>query len=556
MIRIRKTTLFLFLIFTLGAILRFYRLGDIPFGFHRDEAFLGYNAYSILTTGKDISGNFLPLHLKSFLFSPALYSYFSIPFIKIFDLSVFSVRFASALFGSLTILVTYFLTRELIRIIKIRINANILGLFSAFLLAISPWHINLSRTATENTVVVFFIGLGVLIYLIAVNINKRYLLLLSFFCFSITLFIYQAPRAFLPFFIPLLILLCLNTKSMKGSIFKIALLFFITIVLPLLMIFNTKDLSLRIRTVSIFSTSQTQLTIDEQIRTDGVFQIPVLLTRVFHNKPSMYTQQFLENYFSHFSYNFLFTDKSLPDRYRVPLVGLLYLLELPLILVGVFRLIQENKKLFTFLAGWIVIVPIGSALTFDDVPNLQRTLLVFPALSIIEAFGLLQLIEFIKKNYWLRILGAGLVLIFIYNISFYLHQYYIHTLRYKPWYRQDGYKELVGKVNNFLKENKKAIITDRESSPTIFFLFYSKYSPLAFQKETKNTKMKDFDRISFGQYEFSQEECPLKMDKNGKIMKKEDVIYVNSGLCKEIPIASIQVRRQDGSVVFRIYPNL
>src|SRR3989344_3869424 len=92
------------LIFIIACILRFYRLGEVPVGLHRDEAFLGYNAYSIFRTGKDMSGDFLPLHLRSFLFSPAGYSYLSIPFIAIFDLSSFSIRFASAIFGSLTIL--------------------------------------------------------------------------------------------------------------------------------------------------------------------------------------------------------------------------------------------------------------------------------------------------------------------------------------------------------------------------------------------------------------------------------------------------------------------
>ena len=63
----RKIKILLVIIFIIGILLRFYRLGDVPFGFHRDEAFLGYNAYSILQTGADMSGNFLPLHLKSFL---------------------------------------------------------------------------------------------------------------------------------------------------------------------------------------------------------------------------------------------------------------------------------------------------------------------------------------------------------------------------------------------------------------------------------------------------------------------------------------------------------
>jgi uncharacterized membrane protein len=43
----KKLTLIIITLIILGgAILRFYNLGQVPHGFHRDEAFLGYNAYS------------------------------------------------------------------------------------------------------------------------------------------------------------------------------------------------------------------------------------------------------------------------------------------------------------------------------------------------------------------------------------------------------------------------------------------------------------------------------------------------------------------------------
>lgn len=543
--KIRKTTLLLLLILSVGAILRFYRLGDVPFGFHRDEAFLGYNAYSILLTGKDINGNFLPLHLKSFLYSPALYSYFSTPFIFLFGLSVFSVRFASFLFGSLTIFMTYLLVKELIK-------KESLALFASFLLAVSPWHINLSRTATENTIVVFFISLGVFLYLKSLRKNNMWILLFSFASFFIALFLYQAPRVFLPFFMPLLFFLYLpNRKKMILSCYA----FFSIICLILIFIFLSKDLSLRIRTVSIFSTQGSQIVLEDQIRTDGVMGAPFILTRLFHNKVIIYTQQFLKNYFSHYSYQFLFSEDGLPDRYRIPFVGLLYIVEFPLLLFGVFKLLTTHRRLAIFLLGWVVLAPLGSALAFDDVPNLQRVLITFPALSITESFGLFYLLLFFRRKRWLKIAVSFFVVAFIYGIGFYLHQYYVHAILYRPWYRQDGYRELVAEVSSLLPTYRKAVITDRESAPTIFFLFYTKYSPYRFQQETKGTKMKDFDRISFGQYEFSQEECPLRLiEKNGKMvaMGEKDVLYVDSGLCKIPHNAKVfsTIKRLDNSLAF------
>lgn len=101
---------------------------------------------------------------------------------------------------------------------------------------------------------------------------------------------------------------------------------------------------------------------------------------------------------------------------------------------------------------------------------------------------------------------------------------------------------------------EKVIVTNRESAPTIFFLFYNKYNPKTFQQETKNTTMKDFDRINFGKFEFSQEECPLKVDRNGLVLGEKNTLYINSGLCKPLPQARELgvVRRGDSSIAFRI----
>lgn len=575
-----KTVLCFCLIVILGVILRFYKLGDLPIGLHRDEAFLGYNAYSILKTGKDMSENFLPLHLKSFLYSPALYSYISIPFIAIFDLSAFSVRFASALFGSLTILITYFLTRELFHInsksdppaggqnsnnqnskltLEIRNLKLEIPIIASTMLAISPWHINLSRAATENTIVVFFISLGLLFYLLWLKRFDWLLLFLSFASFGLTLLIYQAPRAFLPMFIPLMVILLskkivLNDKRILSAL----LLFLLVIVVPLFFILSSKELSLRIRTVNVFATSETQLILDQHIREDGVTNTENIVTRVFHNKLVGYSATVLKNYFSHFSYNFFFTDQGLPDRYRIPQSGLMYLFELPLLFLGIWYLLQINKRVTLFLIGWILLVPIGSALTFDDVPNLQRTLIVFPAVSIISASGLFYTIFLAQRKELVGTLVVAFIfLVIAFGISFYLHQYYVHASVYSPWYRQDGYKRLVNIVNALLPQYKKVVVTDRESAPTIFFLFYGKYDPLRFQHE-KESNMRDFDRINFGRYEFSQEECPLKLiKKDGRSVAtgEKGVLYVNSGLCTLYsdfyPLSTIQ--RADGSLVFRIF---
>ena len=71
----KKQRLFLIAILGLAFLLRFYLLGRYP-ALNADEAAIGYNAYSLLETGRDEHGNSWPIHFQSFNdFKPGLYFY-------------------------------------------------------------------------------------------------------------------------------------------------------------------------------------------------------------------------------------------------------------------------------------------------------------------------------------------------------------------------------------------------------------------------------------------------------------------------------------------------
>jgi len=77
----------LFLIIILGLILRTWHLSALPAGFTADEASHGYDAYSLLKTGKDQWGASWPLAFRSFGdFKLPIYTYLSLPFIYFLDL--------------------------------------------------------------------------------------------------------------------------------------------------------------------------------------------------------------------------------------------------------------------------------------------------------------------------------------------------------------------------------------------------------------------------------------------------------------------------------------
>src|SRR5260370_41649237 len=109
MLKSNKSIFFILgVIFLIGALFRFVNLSSYPSGFHIDEASLGYNGYSLLLTGKDDNGNFLPLYIDMFGDNrPSGYHYLTIIPILFFGLNVFATRFPGALFGSLTIFAIY-----------------------------------------------------------------------------------------------------------------------------------------------------------------------------------------------------------------------------------------------------------------------------------------------------------------------------------------------------------------------------------------------------------------------------------------------------------------
>src|SRR3989344_2846151 len=161
----------LIVVVLLAAVLRFFMLDSLPPSLTWDEAAWGYNSYALGIDGKDEYGRFLPFnYLESFGdFKPPLYAYLSIIPVKIFSLNEFSVRFASAFFGTFTVLITYLLVKRIFHDPKNERgnthDSENIDLMSAFILAISPWHILLARAAFEANVASFLLSTAVWLFL-------------------------------------------------------------------------------------------------------------------------------------------------------------------------------------------------------------------------------------------------------------------------------------------------------------------------------------------------------------------------------------------------------
>ena len=103
-----KINILVALIFLIGFSVRIIGITDYPNGFNCDEASIGYEAYSVLNYGIDRNGNSWPVFLEAWGSGQnALYMYIIMPFIKLFGLTVLSVRLPMALIGCISLIVMY-----------------------------------------------------------------------------------------------------------------------------------------------------------------------------------------------------------------------------------------------------------------------------------------------------------------------------------------------------------------------------------------------------------------------------------------------------------------
>lgn len=494
----------LIIITLIGFIIRIYDLGKVPISADWDEAALGYNAYSILQTGRDEYGTFLPVILRSFGdYKPALYSYILIPFIQLFGLSTFSVRLPSAIFGTLTIVVTYFLVQELLKYKNKSNSSSLLPLLSSFVLALSPVAIHFSRIAFEANIGVFLNSVMVLTFLM--SFQKPKLIFLSITSAALGPYVYQSEKVFVPLLLVSLILIFRKDLLSIGKKYVIgSLLLGIFIILPLVVYSLSHPESFaRLQAVSRLSSDNKVLTKSiERLQLD--YERNDVVGMLFDNRRVVYATVLFENYISHFNLNWLFIEGDKIERHHTPFMGNLYVVELPLLLLGLyyFLFFKLDKKVKIFILFWFLAVPIP-AMPTTDVPHTVRTLNFLPLLQIFIACGILFLIQLFRPyRMTALVIGSIYCLLFVLNVSYYLNQYFVEQNREYAMYWQFGYKEAMVEAKKIRQQGKRAFLSENFEQPYIFYLFYTKADPRRYLEEKGSNRIWNdcftIDDIHFG----------------------------------------------------------
>ena len=493
-----KKKIFLGLILLLAFFLRFYHLGSYP-PLNADEAAIGYNAWSLIKTGRDEHGEVWPLHFKSFGdYKPGGYFYIVLPFVKFFGLNEWSVRAPAAFLGVATVYLVYLLARLIWR-------DEILGLFWAFSLAVSPWHLQFSRGGWESNTALFFLTLGVYFFFAGLKRGKdNFTINITFSLLSslAAMYIYHSARLVVPALGLGLVIFNwhLFWQRRKQMVFLLAAAFLLLV--PLMVSFLRGGAEARFSGVGLFADPGPIWRANELINQHR----HVTVARIFHNKPVLYSILFADKYFSHFSGNFLFIDGDSVPRSKIPDMGELYLFEVVFLAIGMvgWLRMKMNDKYLPWL--WLGVAPLASALTFQAPSALRALPLVVP-LTFFVALGLRAIWEFSAQNlprltpYFLR---SVVIIAYLWGVWGWWNQYFIHYLKRYPAAWPD-----FRPVAQWLKQNQakyqRICIAGKFDQPYILTLFYLQYPPQKAQQELHLTPRDKFGFSTvthFGKYWF------------------------------------------------------
>ncbi len=524
----KHIAILLLCIVALAAVLRFYKLGSVPYGFYQDESAIGYNALSILETGKDEYGKSFPLYFKSFGdYKLPIYIYSTVVSLAVFGLNEFAVRFPSAFFGLLTVIAFYFFVNELTKSKK-------LSLIATVLLAINPWHLHYNRATFEVSISLFLFVLGTWLLLLSLRKKTAGLFLLGTLCFVINLYTYNLTR-FLSPVLYLFITLFYKKEFVRTTKSELVITAIVSMLLlvPFVGTLLQSGGASSAKGTFLFTSSAVQAPLLE-LRS-YMLHTSLLFSKLFFNSWILSFWQYLQNLVSYFSVSFFFISGSVHGNHGIGNVGQFYLVELPFMVYGIYVLVRQRLTYGYFLIGWAMLVVLIASLT-RDVPHATRSFFLLVPLVIFSGVGFLSAWNFLKKrNQKIRYVAITVfIAAFAYSMLYYVASYYIRfPLAYaKSWRSEDKtlslfLKEVGGKYERVVFDKKAGFVYTS-------LLFYLPYPPSSFQEQAIRDPddSEGFSNVSaLGKYVFSDIDWQHELSEKNTL-----IITTRENLPKGVPI--------------------
>ena len=449
-----KSKIFIIFILLIGFLCRILFVNQLPPSLNWDEVSHGYNAYSILKTGKDEWGTAFSTIFRCFGdFKLPIYIYLSIPSILIFGLNQFSIRLLSILDGTITPLIIYLILKKLTK------PKSFIPYFGLLLASLSPGLIFLSRIALEANLFMLLFCLS--FYLL---ITQKYAW--SSFIYGLSLFTYNSSRVLLPFYLFSLIYLIARSKfNLKKSLHHF-LPFIILIGLTLFQTFNQSGQA-RYQWVSLLDSGSI----------NHINELRQVYPRFLVNKVTYFTFTAAKNYLSHFNPQFLFFQGGSHYQFSLPNFYLISPLLIPFLILGLIFILKNIKEpSFQLILLWWLVSPIPSSIT-RDAPHILRSIIFIPTTLIIISLGFFY---FLKK--FPKISIFYLVITLLIGQIFFWPKYLNYVKQYSSSW-QYGYQQTVNFIKEKYSEYSQIIFTKKYGEAHEFVLFYWPWNPSVYQTD-------------------------------------------------------------------------
>lgn len=479
-----KTRILLIALLLFAAFLRFWQLGMVPPTASLDEASIGYNAYSVSKIGVDEYGQFPFVSQRGYDdWRRSTYLLLTVPFIRLLGLNVVAERLPAVFLSILTIWATY---RIVLLLFSRRSSLTfIVAFLTAFLLAISPWHVYISRLGHESNACLSFLILAILFFLEGRK-NKSGIMLSMIF-FTLSMISYYSGQAFVPLFLfGLLIIFRKELFLMAKTNKKIlsAFVIFPILLIPVLWTLFSPAAMVRFQGTSTFTSEAHWEMFQKRVQlwNKAVADNDIIGT-ILYNRHLYPLQVFLEGYVSHFRPSWLFTNSG-SEPFKIPNIGLLYPWEIPFIIIGMLaflgsRDIDPKAKRLVFL--WFFLAPLPAAIA-TQAPHAMRSYNFLPTWQIFTAFGLMFLFSKLRK--FQSVGTIVFVIVVILSLTSLYRNYFIVF----PREQSRSFQYALSKAIPFAlskQDNYKTIVFSNKDNlyqSYMFVLFYSRYDPASYVK--------------------------------------------------------------------------
>ena len=433
-----------------------------------DEVSFGYNAFSILKTGRDEWGRLMPLIFRAFGdYKLPVYAYLSTVPIAIFGLNVFAVRLTSILAGSFLSIIIYLTSRQLKLSTKVSLTIALISV-------INPWHLWLSSSALESNLALTLFAAAILFSIKFIQSPHQYkFFLIATILLGLSMYTYNSYRLIAPFVFLFLVFNVAQTANQKA--FKKMLpsiIIFSFFLLPLIYQTYKGYGRARFDIVSIFKNPGIRLSVEA----DRNFPHSKLTGRLFHNYPFYLSQKLSFNYLTNFSPEFLFLYGGHNQAFSPPSYGYFYWWEIILWFSGLLILIKALTAKFNptlaLLFFILLISPLPAIVTVDGAHSLRSYSLLIPSLIFIAVA-----LDKIKIRPVIFSLVAAYLISFFFFNDYALNHYPRHFDSHWLSAENQAVKYVVA---NQAKYQLIAIPKDSVDEGYIFYLFYSRLKPQKF----------------------------------------------------------------------------